>query len=70
MVDLSSYDEIVDEKMGKTKLQKSLLQFESLITNTIEIEKKSRIFLLLNKYDLLVEKINAGESKLEGNFFN
>ena len=67
-MDLSSYDEIIDEKTGQTKLEKSLLQFRNLIVNTIEIGKKSQVFLLLNKFDLLVEKINASEAKLEGNF--
>ena len=69
MVDISSYDEIVDENTRQTKLHKSLSDFRRLIQIVHSISTSNLvedIFLLLNKYDLLENKINAGKTKIEG----
>ena len=66
MVDISSYDEIVDENTRQTKLHKSLSDFRRLIGILNSINCKDHTFLLLNKHDLLESKINAGKTKLEG----
>ena len=68
MVDMSSYDEIIEENTRQTKLQESLSEFRKLIsiTKSICVDRVANIYLFLNKYDLLDKKINTGNSKLEG----